>query len=61
MQTMSKTIYLLPAWLKEWDVDFKRHTPYKTVIEGTVKSGKVINLKVSPQSRFKDVQICTKL
>ncbi len=60
MQTMGEKIYLLPAWPKEWDVDFKLHAPYKTIIEGTVKNGKVESLKVSPQSRFKDVQICTK-
>ena len=55
----SKKIYLLPAWPKEWDVTFKLHAPYKTVVEGTVKNGKIEDLKVSPKSRFKDVQICT--
>lgn len=58
MQAVDEKIYLLPAWPKNWDVDFKLHAPYKTVIEGTVRNGKVENLKVFPQSRLKDVQIC---
>ncbi len=55
MQTKGKQIILLPAWPKEWDADFKLHAPYKTVVEGRVKDGKVIDLKVIPSSRKKDV------
>ncbi len=53
----SKKIYLTPAWPKDWDVDFKLHAPYNTIIEGTVKNGKVEALKVTPSSRKKDVII----
>lgn len=59
MQAVDKKIYLLPAWPNEWDVDFKLHAPYETVIEGTVKSGRIETLNVSPQSRFSDIEICT--
>jgi hypothetical protein len=51
----SKKIYLLPAWPKEWDCDFKVHAPSKTVIEGQLKEGKLLNLKVTPKSREKDI------
>ncbi|MCK5000328.1 MAG: LamG domain-containing protein [Anaerohalosphaera sp.] len=51
----SRRIYLLPAWPEAWDVEFKLHAPYKTVIECSVKNGKLVGLKVDPQSRRKDV------
>jgi len=57
MQTDDKKIYLLPAWPKEWDVKFKLHAPYNTIVEGEVKDGKVKILNVLPESRFKDVII----
>ena len=55
IQCEGKKIILLPAWPKEWDVDFKLHGPYKTVIEGKVENGKLKKLKISPWSRRKDV------
>ena len=55
MQTEGKKILLFPAWPKEWDVDFKLHAPYQTTVEGTIKNGKLSNLKVSPAARLKDV------
>jgi hypothetical protein len=48
-------IFLLPAWPVEWNVDFKLHAPQQTVIEASVKNGKVVSLKVTPESRRKDV------
>jgi hypothetical protein len=57
MQTPGRKIYLLPAWPKDWNVDFKLHAPYQTVVEGTVRSGKVESLKVTPEERRKDVTI----
>jgi len=48
-------IYLLPAWPKDWDVEFKLYAPQQTVIEAIVKAGKVVSLKVTPESRRKDV------
>ncbi|MBI3986922.1 MAG: hypothetical protein HY343_08390 [Lentisphaerae bacterium] len=55
MQTDGKKIYLLPAWPKDWNVVFKLHAPYNTVVEAVVKEGKVAHLKVTPKSRAKDV------
>jgi alpha-L-fucosidase 2 len=52
-----KRIRLLPAWPNDWAADFKVHAPYRTTIEGHVENGKITNLKVTPQSRTKDVVI----
>ena len=50
-------INLLPAWPKEWNVKFKLHAPRSTVVEGTVKEGKLVSWKVTPANRSKDVVI----
>ncbi|MCR4397107.1 MAG: DUF5703 domain-containing protein [Candidatus Saccharicenans sp.] len=55
MQTDGRKIYLLPAWPKDWDVDFKLHAPYRTVVEGQVRHGKITRLKVTPSSRRSDI------
>jgi hypothetical protein len=57
MQTDGDTIRLLPAWPSEWDVDFKLHAPHNTTVEGRVENGKVIEGKVTPESRRKDIII----
>lgn len=57
MQCDDKRIQLLPAWPSEWTADFKLHAPYQTIVEGHVQNGKVTNLKVTPASRSKDVEI----
>jgi len=57
MQAEGKKIYLLPAWPKDWDCEFKLHAPYQTVVEGKVVGGKVADLKVTPEKRRKDVEI----
>ncbi len=51
----SDKIHLCPAWPKEWDCSFKLHAPGKTIVQGIVKDGKVVELKVTPKSRRKDV------
>ncbi len=55
LQTVGEKIYLFPAWPEDWNVHFKLHAPYNTTVEGVVKNGKVSSLKVSPESRRKDV------
>ena len=57
LQTEGRKIFLLPAWPKEWDADFKLHAPYGTIIEATVRDGKVAKLKVTPEERRKDVTV----
>jgi hypothetical protein len=57
MQTDGEKILLLPAWPKEWDVDFRLHAPYNTVVAGRVEDGKVVALDVVPAGRRKDVVV----
>ena len=58
LQTDGKKIFLLPAWPADWDVHFKLHAPYRTVVEGEYRDGKLVNLSVTPESRRSDVVIC---
>jgi hypothetical protein len=58
LQTDGSRILLLPAWPKEWDVNFKLHAPRQTTVACEVRSGKVIKLIVTPESRRKDVEVC---
>jgi hypothetical protein len=48
-------LHLFPAWPAEWDVDFKLHAPGKTLVEASLKGGKLVSLKVTPASREKDI------
>jgi hypothetical protein len=54
LQYEGDEIYLFPAWPNHWDVDFKLHAPKNTIVEGTVKSGEIKSLKVTPEKRRKD-------
>ena len=55
LQADGRKIYLLPAWPRDWDCEFKLHAPYNTTVEGVIKAGKLEKLKVTPESRAKDV------
>jgi alpha-L-fucosidase 2 len=57
MQTEGRKIYVLPAWPKRWNVAFKLHAPYNTVVEGEYRDGRLERLEASPSSRRADVQI----
>jgi hypothetical protein len=57
LQTDGRQIFLLPAWPKDWDVEFKLHAPQQTIVEGVVRGGKVASLRVTPESRRQDVSI----
>ena len=48
-------IHLFPGWPQEWDVDFKLYAPGQTVVEGVLCGGKQVTLKVTPESRARDV------
>jgi hypothetical protein len=41
--------------VQAWDVDFKIHAPNRTIVEAVYRSGKFVTLKVTPESRRKDV------
>jgi len=55
LQTNGEKIYLLPAWPKDVNVDFKLHAPHNTTIECVYKNGEIVKLNVSPETRKKDV------
>ena len=55
LQTNDRQIFLLPAWPEDWDVEFKLHAPYRTVVEGVYCDGKLQSLRVTPESRAADV------
>ena len=57
MQYEGDKIFLLPAWPKDWNCDFKLHAPKNTTIEGRVENGELKDLVVTPASRRKDVLI----
>jgi alpha-L-fucosidase 2 len=57
MQTDGKKIYLLPAFPKDWNANFKLHAPFNTTIQGKVTNNKIIDLKVKPEYRKKDIVI----
>ncbi len=60
MQTDGKKIYLFPAWPKNWDVSFRLHAPYNTTVEGILKNGQVVSLKVTPELRRVDIKMMIK-
>lgn len=57
MQCDDTAIRLLPAWPKGWDAEFKLHAPHGTIVEGKAIGGKIVDLKVTPNERKKDVVV----
>ncbi len=57
VQSHDGTIWLLPAWPQGWDVDFRLHAPHQTVVEGSVRDGKLVSWYVTPEARKGDVKI----
>ncbi|WP_313516120.1 DUF5703 domain-containing protein [Sphingobacterium sp.] len=55
IQTVGNDLLILPAWPKEWDVNFKLHAPENTIVEGIYHNGKLEKLVVTPEIRKKDV------
>jgi hypothetical protein len=60
LQTDGQHIFLLPAWPKDWNVEFKLHAPQQTTVEGVFQDGKLASLHVTPGSRKRDVSIAVK-
>jgi len=57
LQTDGKRMYLLPAWPVDWDVDFKLHAPFRTIIQGKVRKGQIEKLDISPEHRRTDLKV----
>ncbi len=56
MQVDGDKIHLFPAWPKDRDVHFRLHAPQITVVEVSLKGGKLDYLKVIPEKRRKDIE-----
>ncbi|MCP5517786.1 MAG: hypothetical protein H7A45_11095 [Verrucomicrobiales bacterium] len=57
LQTDGDRIFLLPAWPRHWDVEFKLHAPAQTTLEGVYRNGRMESLRVTPESRRADVTV----
>lgn len=57
MLTIGEKIVLFPAWPLSWDVDIKLHAPNNNTVEVVLKDGEITRLKVTPESRRKDIII----
>jgi hypothetical protein len=55
MQCDGRKIRLLPAWPAAWEVEFKLHAPFNTVVEGRYAGGKLEWLQITPAERMADV------
>ncbi|MFH1195103.1 MAG: DUF5703 domain-containing protein [bacterium] len=55
LQCEGKEIRLLPCWPDNWNVEFKLHAPYNTIIEGNFVNGRFEYLYVTPEERRKDI------
>jgi len=58
IQCVDEKIYLFPAWPVEWDVEFRLHAYGNTIVEGKLVDGEVVEIKVYPEERSKDIEIC---
>jgi hypothetical protein len=50
MQTVDDAILLVPAWPREWDVDFRLHAPNRTIVEA-VRGGRIVRAETFPPSQ----------
>ena len=55
LQSVGKKLLVLPAWPKDWDVDYKLNAPFQTTVQVSYKGGKIVDLIVTPPERKTDV------
>ncbi len=58
LQTEGRSIYILPCWDKNIDVDFKLHAPFDTTVEVSLKGGQIEKYRITPPERMADVIFC---
>lgn len=59
LQGEAAEIRILPAWPREWDVEFRLHAPRQTTIEGQVAAGRLVSLRITPECRWSEMRIVT--
>ena len=57
LQYEGDKIFILPAWPKDWNCDFKLNAPKNTTVEGRVENGELKDLVVTPAYRAVDVVV----
>lgn len=55
MQCDGDRILLLPAWPRQWNVDFRLHAPHGTTVRAVWRDGKLAALEVTPAERRQHV------
>ena len=60
VQEIDGTIQVLPAWPKEWNVDFKLHAPRNTTVEGIFRDGQWEHLDMTPSPKSMKVAFQTR-
>lgn len=55
LQCRGRELHLLPAWPRDWSVDFQLHGPNNTVVRGRWSEGEWTALDVEPSSRRSDI------
>ena len=55
LQAEGSRLRLLPAWPKDWEAEFKLHAPGNTIVMGTVRQGRLVDLQFAPEARRQDV------
>ncbi|MBC8040174.1 MAG: hypothetical protein H7Y06_06510, partial [Opitutaceae bacterium] len=55
LQVDGDRLLLLPAWPAGWNATFRLNAPRQTVVEGRVEQGRLLDLRVTPESRRADV------
>lgn len=55
MQCDGRRIFVLPAWPRDWNVQFKLWAPERTTVEVVYREGKLQRLDVQPAERLSDV------
>jgi hypothetical protein len=57
LQDVDNKIVMMPAWPADWNCDFKLFAKQNTVVEGKIIQGKLVELKIDPEIRRKDVYV----
>ncbi len=55
LQSDGRRIFLLPAWPRDWNAQFRLHAPFRTVLTGRVEGGRLVSLDVDPPERRADL------
>ena len=55
LQAVDEKIHLFPAWPRDWDVDIRLHAPDSTIVEASLRSGRLEHLATLPSSQLSRV------